>query len=85
MPYPFPTRFIPLLSNLLGKADPSNPVRNKRISLKEASSHLLNYATMHPVGKELYYPFMEHDRFVFYANDRDRRHRVPLQPSPLRA
>jgi len=31
---------------------------------------------MHPHRGEYYYPFLEHDRFLFYANDRDRRHRV---------
>jgi hypothetical protein len=61
---------------MIGLGDPTNQKRLLKVTLKEASTHLMKYAVMHPTRGELYYPFMEHERFVFYANDRDRRHRL---------
>ena len=38
-------------------------------------SHLIKYACKRAKSNELYYPFAEHPRFMFYVNDRLIRHR----------
>jgi hypothetical protein len=57
----------------LGEADPTNKVRLMEVSEQEATAHLLRYAELDPISGEMYYPFAEHERFMFWMNDRIRR------------
>jgi hypothetical protein len=70
------------LIKLLGKCDPTRVDRLKQVTVKEAITHLLKISIPHPNRNgQMYYPFAEHERLSFYANDRDRRHRMLKQAS----
>ncbi len=60
----------------LGLADPTKKARQACVSETEAYHHLLKYATTHTETNKLYYPFVVHPRFKFWAYDRLRRHRA---------
>jgi hypothetical protein len=60
----------------LGLADPTKKARQITVSETEAYQHLLKYGTTHTDTKQLYYPFVNHPRFKFWAYDRIRRHRA---------
>lgn len=70
----------------LGQADPT-ATRLLKVTESHAAAHLLKYAELdpaepvsqlHPSG-QLYYPFAEHERFMFWMADRIRRHRALSQ------
>ena len=59
----------------LGLADPTRKKWLKPVNETEGCKHLLKYACKDSKG-ELYYPFAEHPRALFYVYDRLRRHRA---------
>lgn len=61
-----------------GLADPTDKIRNEFVTETEGYRHLLKYCCKNSNG-ELYYPFAQHSRFLFYVADRLRRHRTLTQ------
>jgi hypothetical protein len=61
---------------LFGQGDPTRKDRICAVKEHEATSHLIKFATIHPRTRKLYYPFAMHERFIFWMNDRIRRHRI---------
>jgi len=59
-----------------GTGDPTKKARRFEISETDGFNHLLKYATKNAVDNQLYYPFVQHSRFKFWAYDRIRRHRA---------
>jgi len=66
--------FPKLFPNCLG--DPTIKGRLHHVSETEAYRHLLKFACKRAYTDELYYPFAEHPRFMFYIHDRLVRHRT---------
>jgi len=64
-----------------GVADPTKKDRTIAVSETDGFSHLLKYATKNTKTNELYYPFVQHPRFKFWAYDRLRRHKALNQSS----
>jgi len=66
--------FPKLFPNCLG--DPTIKARLHRVTETEGYRHLIKFACKKAYSDELYYPFAQHPRFMFYANDRLTRHRT---------
>ena len=64
-----------------GLADPTKKDRITAVSETDGFSHLLKYACLNTKTNQLYYPFVQHPRFKFWAYDRIRRHRALDQSS----
>lgn len=45
----------------------------------DATTHLIKFAAINPISGHLFYPFAAHNRFIFWMNDRIRRHRTMEQ------
>ena len=71
--------FPKLFPNCLG--DPTVKSRLRKVTETEAYRHLIKYACKSAKSGELYYPFVEHERFMFLVSDRLRRHRANDQCS----
>lgn len=65
--------FPKLFPHCLG--DPTIKARRQFVTETDAYRHLIKYACKLAYSNELYYPFAEHPRFMFYVNDRLIRHR----------
>ncbi len=66
--------FPKLFPNCLG--DPTLKGRTQFVSETETYRHLIRFAGKRVNSDELYYPFAEHPRFMFYVQDRLIRHRT---------
>jgi hypothetical protein len=62
----------------LGLADPTNKIRQEFVTETEGYKHLIKYCCKDSKNN-LYYPFAQHPRFLFYVSDRLRRHRTLTQ------
>ena len=59
-----------------GTGDPTKNARRFEVSETDGFNHLMKYAAKRSIDNQLYYPFVEHSRFKFWAYDRIRRHRA---------
>jgi hypothetical protein len=59
-----------------GYGDPTIKDRLFYVSETDAYRHLIKFACRRANSEELYYPFAEHPRFMFYVQDRLVRHRT---------
>jgi len=66
--------FPKLFPNCYG--DPTIKDRLFHVSETDTYRHLIKYACRRAYSEELYYPFAEHPRFMFYVQDRLVRHRT---------
>ena len=72
----FPTLFP------YGTGDVTQKVRDVDVTMTDANEHLLKYAVERPKDSDLegyFYPFVEHDRWMHWAQNTAERHRINLQ------
>ena len=71
----FPTLFP------LGKGDVTQKTRRVEVSLTESNQHLLKYCYYDQNRGKYVYPFAEHERWCFWAQNTAERHRANTQKS----
>ena len=59
-----------------GKADPTNTVRRRDVTVADGAKHLIKFAAKVHGTDDYIYPFAQHERFGGYIHDFIERHRT---------